>query len=216
MVSRGRGRGMRGNSQQSPRTLVRNAQRRDGGHKVVPSLRPPQIVRLPWNSYTFSATYGTSTASEITVTVGNIRQQIVSLMGFTGASGIISLKVNSASAWNTAVGPGFSQPSLQGLFWELSTDSGGSYSTRSEQYDHGTLNVPARVGYVYPLADRKEVHTPLNDSHVVAKFTVPSGNLPNGNVTVRVHVLWNSAASASLRNIADTAPANPDDIDQLN
>lgn len=182
----------------------------------MPALRPPQIVRLPWNSYTFSATYATDSQSVITITVGNIRQQIISLMGLTGAPGIISLKVQSAMAWNTSVGPNFRQPSMQGLFWELSTDSGGSYSVRSEQYDHGTLNVPARVGYVYPQTDRKEVYTPLNDTHVVASFTVPSGSLPNGNVTVRVHVLWNSAARPTQLNIATQPPANPADIDELN
>jgi hypothetical protein len=82
------------------------------------------------------------------------------LMGLTGATGRISLKVQSAAAWNTAVGPNFSQPSVQGLFWELSTDSGGSYSVRSEQYDHGTLNIPARVGYLYPLTDRNKCTLP--------------------------------------------------------
>jgi hypothetical protein len=195
--------------------MVRRAQNEDKGHKVVPALRPPQIVRLPWNSYTFSATYATSAgAGDVTVTVGNIRGQINSLMGLTGAPGRISLKVQKAYAWNTAVGPSFAQPSLQGLFWELRTDSSGSYSVRSEQYDHGSLNIPARTGYVFPLTDRKEVHTSDNDSHVVAKFTVPSG-APNGNVTVRVHVLWNCAAVPTQLNIGSTPSPNPEQIDVI-
>merc|ERR1711964_549358 len=188
---------------------------RDAGKKLVPALRPPQIVRLPWNSFTYSATYRTDSASEITISIGSIRSQIISLMGLQGAPGIISLKVQSAYAWNTSVGPNFTQPSLQGLFWELSTDSGGSYSVRSEQYDHGTLNVPARTGYLYPLNDRKEVHTVQNDSHVVAKFTVPSSSLPNGNVTVRVQVLWNCAAAATTRNVSEPLVPNPPEIDVL-
>lgn len=192
--------------------MIRAAQGRDAGKKLVPALRPPQIVRLPWNSFTFSATYATTSSSEITVSIGSIRGQIVALMGLNNAPGVISMKVNSAYAWNTAAG-GLAQPSLQGLFWELRTDSGGSYSVRSEQYDHGTLNVPARVGYLYPLSDRKEVHTVANDSHVVAKFTVPSGSLPNGNITVRINVLWNCAASANIRNISDPVPPTPADID---
>jgi len=194
--------------------MVRGAAKRDAGKKLVPAMRPPQIVRLPWNSFTFSATYATDSASEITVSIGSIRQQIISLMGLTGSPGVISMKINSAYAWNTAAG-GLAQPSLQGLFWELQTDSGGSYSVRSEQYDHGTLNVPARVGYLYPLTDRKEVHTASNDSHVVAKFTVPSSSLPNGNVTVRIQVLWNCAASATVRNIADMPGPLPPQIDVL-
>lgn len=201
-------------ARQSPRNMIRAAQHRDAGKKLVPALRPPQIVRLPWNSYTFSATYATSsTVSSITITVGNIREQIISRMGFTGFSGKISLKVNSAYAWNTAIGGTLTQPSMEGLFWELSTDSGGSYSVRSEQYDHGTLNIPARVGYLYPLSDRKEVHTTTNDAHVVARFVVPISTNGSGNVTVRINVLWNSAANLSQLNVSDMPEVTPPNLD---
>lgn len=189
---------------QGTRGMIRAAQHRDAGKKLIPALRPPQIVRLPWNSYTFSATFATATSQTINITVGTIRNQIASLMGFTGSTGSVSIKVNSAYAWNTSIGPNFSQPSMEGLFWELSTDSGGTYSVRSEQYDHGTLNIPARVGYLYPLSDRKEVHTATNDSHLVARFVVPSSASGNGNVTIRVNVLWNSAAQPTQLNIADS------------
>lgn len=204
---------MRGRGRAPVRTLLRATQSRNAGCKVVPALRPPQIVRLPWNSLTFSATYSTASTSTITITVGNLRQKIISLMGLAGSPGLISLKVQSASAWNTAVGPNFAQPSLEGLFWELATDSGGSYSVRSEQYDHGTLNIPARVGYVYPLTDRKEVHTASNDSHVVAKFTVPAGG-NNGNVTVRVHILWNCAAVPTAYNVSVPALTEEESLAQ--
>jgi len=202
----------------STRNMIRAAQRRDAGKKLVPSLRPPQIVRLPWNSFTFSATYSTVSANVITITVGTIRSQIVSRMGLTGAPGRISLKVNSAYGWNVSTGGAFAQPSLEGLFWELNTDSGGSYSVRSEQYDHGTLNVPARVGYLYPLTDRKEVHTVSNDAHVVAKFTTPPGSTAsggNGNVTVRVNILWNCAAEDTQLNIHDELADLPQDFEDL-
>jgi hypothetical protein len=151
-------------------------------------------VRLPWNSFTFSATYATSpTLNSIQITIGSIRSQIISRMGLSTAPGVISIKVSAVQAWNTAIGPVFAQPSLESLFYELSTDSGGSYSVRSEQYDHGTLNIPARGGYLFPLTDRKEVHTSLNDSHVVATFVTPPG-ASSGNVTVCVSLLWNVAA----------------------
>jgi len=206
-------RGPRPAPRNNARALVRRAQHSDGGHKIVPALRPPQIVRLPWNSFTFSATYSTASSAEITVSIGSIRGQIINQMGLAGAPGTIALKVDSVYAWNTAVGPNFTQPSMEGLFWELNTDSGGSYSVRSEQYDHGTLNIPARCGYKYPLGDRKEVHTSTNDSHVVATFSVPSGSLPNGNVTVRAHILWKSQAVPSLANISDVIPENPEQLD---
>lgn len=200
------------NPGQSTRQIVRRAVKRDHGHKIVPALRPPQFVRLPWNSYTFSATYATSpTASSIRITVGDIRQQIISRMGLTGSPGVISMKVSAAQAWNTAVGPAFAQPSLESLFYELSTDSGGSYSVRSEQYDHGTLNIPARGGYLYPLTDRKEVHTKLNDSHVVCTFVTPAQ--ANGNVTVRVSLLWNVANSGDDEVFLEEDFQNPPQLD---
>jgi hypothetical protein len=136
-------------------------------------------------------------------------------MGFDGATGRIALKVNSCYCWNTAVGTSLAQPSLEGLFWELNTDSGGSYSVRSEQYDHGTLNIPARTGYLWPLTDRKEVHTVSNDSHVVASFVVPAGANGNGNVTVRIQVLWNCSAVTTQKNVAQTPPLLPPDLDDL-
>jgi len=190
------------NAIEAARRMVRASARREQGHKVVPALRPPQIVRLPWNSYTFSATYDSSSSSTITVTIGSIRNQIVSLMGLTGAPGKIALKIQSAACWCTSVGPAFAQPSVEGLFWELiPVSSGEVYNVRSEQYDHGTLNIPARTGFVWPVADRKEIHSSQTDSHVVCKFTTPSTS--NLNITVRVHILWNVAASAAKRDIME-------------
>lgn len=199
-------------NQQSARQMVRAAARQDHGHKIVPSVRPPQFVRLPWNSYIFSATYATSPDSnKIQIDIGTIRAQIISRMGLTAAPGVISMKVQTAQAWNTSIGPSFAQPSLESLFYELSTDSGGSYSVRSEQYDHGTLNIPARGGYLYPLTDRKEVHTKLNDSHVVATFVTPAQ--ANGNVTVRVKLLWNCAASNEGFTGEELEHQNPTQLD---
>merc|ERR1711900_52758 len=65
-------RGPRPAPRNNARALVRRAQHSDGGHKIVPALRPPQIVRLPWNSFTFSATYSTASSAEITVSIGSI------------------------------------------------------------------------------------------------------------------------------------------------
>lgn len=195
MIRQVRGNRRRGGQAPAVRDVVRAAQSRDHGKKLVPATRPPQIVRLPWNSYTFSATYSLSaTSTKVEITVGNIRTQIRDRMGM-GTSAVIGLKVNSAYAWNTSVGPAFAQPSMESLFWELTTDSGGSYKVRSEQYDHGTLNIPARGGYLYPLTDRKEVHGIQNDSHVIASFVTPA---VVSKVTVRIMVLWNSSAPADM------------------
>jgi len=206
MIRQARGTGRRMPRAPGVRDVVRVAQSRDHGKKLVPQTRPPQIVRLPWNSYTFSATYSLSAQStKVEVTVGNIRTQIRDRMGM-GNSAVIGLKVNAAYAWNTSVGPAFAQPSMESLFWELTTDSGGSYKVRSEQYDHGTLNIPARGGYLYPLTDRKEVHGVDNDNHVICTFVTPA---VVSKVTVRVMVLWNSAAPATMSTVPIPDPYHP-------
>jgi len=170
------------------------------GTKFRPSLTPPQFTRLPWNTFTFSATYTTSTGStnEIDITVGNIRTQIVSRMGLSGAPGRICLKIVRGAAWNVATGSGLAEPYLNGFFYEI-TPAASNYAFRSDQADHGTLQRPARLGYLYPARDRKEILTSTEDDYVLAKIkSVP--NTANGNITVRFGVLWLCTANdASIR-----------------
>jgi hypothetical protein len=167
-----------------------NEHHRNDGVKLKPALTPPQYVRLPWNSYTFSATYTTSDSSTnlISITAGNIRSQIVSRMGLTGAPGKIAFKVVRGYAWNVSTSNGLAEPYIRGLFYEV-TPSATTYAFRSDQADHGTLQRPARVGYQYPLRDQKDILTSTDDNYVLASFSsVPQ--TANGNITVRFQVLW--------------------------
>jgi len=192
MVRRGRGRGP--NSQRRQAVALRqriNAEhRRNDGAKLVPPLTPPQFVKLPWNSYTFSASYGTGEqlSNEAQIRVYDVRNSIVTKMGLNGAPGTVLLKIQSAMVWQVATGNGLAEPNMRCWFYEIDPDA-STYTFRSEQGDHGTLNRPARCGYQWPLRDSKQVLSSANDNHVLLRFkTVSNENM--GNFTVRVKVLW--------------------------
>lgn len=170
--------------------MIRAEHRANDGHKIVPRITPPQFTRLPWNDFIFSATYITSASAEnyVDLTLGAIRSQIVSRMGLTGAPGKIFIKVVSCCAWNVANGNGLPEPFVRGTFYEIAPEM-AHYSFRSDQQDHGTLNRPAKIGYFYPLRDRKEILTIDNDSLVVARIS-SQPNKDYGNITIRFKVLW--------------------------
>lgn len=211
-MRRGRGNSSRTGSGRSGRICraITAEHRSNDGMRVKPPLTPPQYTRLPWNDFTFSATYTTTAASanNITITGGNIREQIVSRMGLAGTAGRIAFKVISCAGWNVATGTGFAEPYLRGLFYEVTPDA-QVYAFRSDQADHGTLQRAARVGYYYPLRDRKEILTGDNDTHVLAAFnSVPQ--TANGNITVRVKVLWLCTNDGVVIRTPDDAPQGPD------
>jgi len=199
MVFRRRGRGPNSQRRQAValRQRVNAEHRRNDGAKQVPRLTPPQYVKLPWNSYTFSTTYQTGTAfpNSIDIAVSNVRNDIVTRMGLTGSPGKVLLKIQSAQVWQVATGTGFQEPNMRCWFYEIDPDA-PTYSFRSEQADHGTLNRPARCGYQYPLRDSKQILSSSNDTHVLLRVaTVPNEDM--GNLTIRVRVLWLCAAEAS-------------------
>lgn len=172
------------------RQVVRAEHRSNDGHKIVPRITPPQFTRLPWNDFTFTETYKTLATSDnfISVTVGSIRRQIVDRMGLNGAPGTLALKVISGAAWNISTGNGFTEPFIKGLFYEI-TPAASTYAFRSDQQDNGTLQRAARVGYMYPLRDRKEILTNTEENYVLASFRTQP-NQESGNITIRFKVLW--------------------------
>lgn len=115
------------------------------------------------------------------------------------------MKVDAAAAWNVTTANGFAEPYIRGLFYEV-TPAATTYAFRSDQANHGTLNIPASVGYQYPLRDRKEILTSSEDSYVLASFSsVPT--TANGNITVRFKVLWLCTNDGSaIRELDDTPP----------
>lgn len=163
------------------------------GHKKTPSMDPSTFVQLPWNNWTFERTYEVPDTPAVpqTYKVNDIINQIAVRVGLTSVENC-RIKVQSISSWSTATGLGY--PDVAAEFYELSGQQIGSIQyPRSMQRDKGTLNRPARVGYVYPLADRKEIFGSPEGLLELAKFT----RADNCALTTRIQVLWQSGVTTT-------------------
>lgn len=173
-----------------PSQRVANLERRISGLKTTPSPVPPSFVQRPWNSFTFERT-DTSTGSLqlIDITVGDILEQIRGRVGLQPLSSEtpanVRVKLQSSQVWCTAAS--LLQPDVEVNFYGVSSAAAGP---RSTQRDIGTLNMPAKCGYIFPLPDQKELL--YNDQAaelVVSAQPVAIGSL----VTFRIQVLWQSS-----------------------
>jgi len=193
---RGRaGRGRQANNRSTQSHIERrfNAlERRLTGAKTVPAENPPAFVQLPWNSWTYERAVTTSAALEtITVSVDNIREQIRGNVKLA-TDADIRIKVQSAQMWVTA--PTLLYPDLEATFFELSGEKqAADQYARSIQRDKGTLNMPARCGYMFPSADRREI---LGASEVSLNVVAGRPTAEGSELTFRVQVLWCSSKSA--------------------
>jgi hypothetical protein len=165
-------------------------ERRLTGHKTVPAPNPPAFVQLPWNSWTFER-LDTTTADlqGASITVSDVITQIRGKLLLTEGSDI-RIKVQSAQIWCTA--SGLIYPDLEATFYELvgETTASNQYP-RSTQRDKGTLNMPARTGYTYPSADKREV---LGSPQGALIISTGVASELGSNITFRVQVLWQTSA----------------------
>jgi len=191
-VNRGRGRagGRANNATLAVNQRFRQLERRLTGHKTVPATNPTAFVQLPWNSWTFERLETTTANLQgINITVSDILAQIRSRV-LLDANADIRIKVQSAQIWCTA--STLVYPDLEATFYELVGESTSTNQyPRSTQRDKGTLNMPARCGYNYPSADKREVlGAPESGLIVSTGVATDTGS----NLTFRVHVLWQSSA----------------------
>lgn len=191
MVGRGRGRrAPRGAARPVTRTELRALRRDLTGHKTVPPPIPTTFVQLPWNNWTFERASASQASGSFTeITVQDVIDQIVNRIGIkdTDPKAQVRIKVQSAQAYVTA--DGLTYPDVETEFYELAGQTTGVVQyPRSIQRDKGTLNMPARTGFTYSLADRREILGAPEGTLKVLKATDSSGQ--GSTVTVRVHVLW--------------------------
>jgi len=133
------------------------------GHEVKPSPDPTAFVELPWNSWTFERTSTSATAdSGSTVNVSDILAQLKARVGLSSTA-VVRIKVQSARMWCTSAGAAFPHPDMRSSYYEVNGQT-TSATARSIQRDIGTLNVPARTGFAYPIDDRKEVLTSADNN----------------------------------------------------
>jgi len=191
MVNRGRGRFPRA----APRKPTvdqrfRMMERRLTGHKTVPATNPPAFVQLPWNSWTFERTDSTTSDLQgINITVGDVLTQIRARL-LIADNADIRIKVQSSQIWCTAASLVY--PDLEATFFELSGETTSiGQNPRSSQRDKGTLNMPARCGYMYPSADKREIVGADQSQLIIANGIATA---TGSELTFRVQVLWQSSA----------------------
>jgi len=196
MVNR---RTQRGGGARAPTTSqlhlqIKNMERRLTGYKTTPSENPTAFVQLPWNSFTFERTNVTVAdfATE-TVTVNDILVQLAAKCGLAATPptvAIVRVKVQSAQVWCT-VASTLLQPDIQVAFFELSGEATPTaQQPRSTQRDLGTLNKPARCGYSFPSADKREI---ISEAATLLKVVSTDAVTSGSAITTRVQVLWQSS-----------------------
>jgi hypothetical protein len=167
-------------------------ERKLAGAKVEPSQNPTSFVQRPWHSYTFEKTERTTNEAPESITgVIDIQSQIIVKQGLK-ADAVVELKVLRARVWGFAnvstSNATVSVPDIEATFYELSADATALGGARSNQRDIGTLNMPAKCGYDYPINDSKQV-SPVGTQSVVQVIASDQGT----NVTTRVHVLYRAS-----------------------
>jgi len=166
------------------------------GRKTVPQDNPPPYVALPWNNFTYEKTQEAGQAGAVqSTTVQSIFAQLVSRVMLSDTEPNIAdvrVKVLGCQVWGT-VGGTLLVPEILAEFFELNGESATSQRPRSSQRDIGTLNKPAKAGYVFPIQDQREIVAGENVNVRVADVTAIYQGM---NLTTRVQVLWQSSPPA--------------------
>lgn len=160
------------------------------GAKTRPTPVPRSFVQYPWNSWTYDQVAEvTSSARVATVTLKDIGDDLVMKLGLAGSPAELNyrIKVQAAQVWLTA--SGLAYPDLSVDFYEINGNTSNAASVRSTQNDKGTLNMPAKCGYRYPVMDQKDVLNSGADGLIILR--AGAGGVATGmEISIRIQVLW--------------------------
>jgi hypothetical protein len=164
------------------------------GTRTVPPPVPKPFVQYPWNPWTYEGSFATESADQVfKIRVQEIMDDLKVKLVLPNIDNL-KLKIQSAQVWCTA--SGLVYPSLRAEFYELNADGGvNAISIRSTQSDKGTLNMPAKAGYKYPVSDAKDV---LNSSDTLLDVVAASASGVGSNLTFRVQMLWQVRPNTSV------------------
>lgn len=174
--------------QQRAQARITNLNHQLRGTKFTPAPQPRAYTAVPWNTLTleFEQLVTDDTTAALELTVADVSTAIQAIAG-----SIPKFKVVKYEAWVTATG--LSYPSLKAQFFDVVEQVPGSLEPRSQQSDRGTLNMPAKVGFIPPMTDQKRVFQA--ESIRFANFS--TGGADSGmTFLVRVHVLWKYNAAS--------------------
>jgi len=192
---RGRGRGRGSATHRIVNNAIRRNERHDRGQLITPSPFPPKFSVFPWNSYTYSTSYFVVTGTTNAITTTEIKARLRAAMGLE-SDAVITMKIERCRVWNISIGSSttgtnFAMPNISVRYFELS--SSATPSLRQEDRDHGSLNMPAKSGYVWPLTDRVEV---LANSENITLCNIDG--YTGTECVVLVNLLWRSQDNSAI------------------
>jgi len=163
------------------------------GRKTIPQDNPPAYVALPWNSFTYERTQEAGQAGAVqSTTVQDVLAQVaarVCLADTPPRVADVRVKVLGCQTWGI-VGGTLLVPEILAEFFELSGETVTTQRPRSSQRDIGTLQKPAKAGYVFPIQDQREIVADDNVNLRIANVTAIYAGM---NLTTRIQVLWQSS-----------------------
>jgi len=179
--NRGRGRAP---PPQRAQARITNLNHQLRGTKFTPPPQPRAYTAIPWNSLTleFSQAVVSAETKELEINVTDVRTAIQEVVGSSP-----KFKAVRYECWGTA--NGLSYPTLKAEFFDIVDQDPINPEARSQQSDRGTLNMPAKIGFLPPMTDQKGVLSGTDDA--VKLLKVSSGEIESGMILLlRVHVLW--------------------------
>lgn len=188
-----RGRSRRQGQQQASNKLQReltSLKHAVNGVKTRPPADPRSFIAIPWNSFTYEKSIVTTSDDQVYITtVDNVLSQLLIRVGLSSAT-TLGMKVKSAQCWATCAGSSFALPTVVAEFHELANPQAAN-TVRSTQRDRGTLNRPASAGYVYPIADSREILDSRGSGSV--KILTVTGGDTGTYLTARIQFLWRAS-----------------------
>lgn len=172
---------------------LNNLKIQTNGTKFTPAQNPPDFVEIPWNQYTWERTDEPAEFVDLNFTVEDIINQIrnrlnISPAGIAETGNVIKVKIQDIASWGTAAVQTVGIPDLKMRVYELNPSD--ALTARTTLRDIGTLNMPARCGYKFPISDSQQVLSDTDAAIKIANVQVAGTGL---RVTTRVHVLWKSS-----------------------
>ena len=146
---------------------------------------PSTFVRLPWYRFTYELQQKEITA-EIVVRVEEIITQIRNRLQFAPEAKI-RIKLSNAKVWVTAAGGStgdLSIPELTASFYPVTTLEVSPYP-RAQLNDSGTLNMPAKAAFKWPITDKMTI---VDSAGAGTRNVVIARTNTNVNVNIRVNV----------------------------
>jgi hypothetical protein len=171
-------------SQRNVQARITNLNSQLRGTKFTPPPQPRSYTAIPWNSLTIEIEQAVEDAasSELVVDANAVSAAIQLVTG-----SIPKFKVQRYEGWCTATA--LSYPTLKAEFYDVvdQDPATGVKEPRSQQSDRGTLNMPAKVGFLPPMSDQKRVLS--GSTQELCRFST-GGALTGMTLLSRVHVLW--------------------------